>query len=153
MRSRYNLIARDVPHVSFQEAAVRMANKPDSDTLAKATEMYLSGASIAASARQFRVPVHQLTQHLEQLGVKRQLTPRDHARHLSGRHPRRTDVTADDVADLYEWGWSVVQLAEKFHCNRSVIEHRLRQAGVQRHSRSEAGAWGHDLAKARQTHE
>jgi uncharacterized protein (DUF433 family) len=128
-----------------------MANKPDSDTLAKATEMYLSGASIAGSARQFRVPVHQLTQHLEQLGVKRQQNARDQARYLSGGHPRRTDVRPEEVANLYEWGWSVVQLAERFRCNRSVIERRLRQAGVQRHSRSEAGELGHDLAKRRRT--
>jgi transposase-like protein len=128
-----------------------MPKSPSNEALADATEMYLAGSSIAAAAREVGVPVHRLTAHLERLGVKRHLTPRDRAKHLSGGHPRRTDVTQEDVITLYRSGWSVLQLAQRFHCNRSVIEGRLRKAGVRRHTRREAAKHGPERAKAQRT--
>jgi hypothetical protein len=128
---------------------VSMPARPDDELLANATRVYLAGSSMAAVAREFRLPVRQLTQHLDRLGVKRRMTVRDRARFLSGNNPRRTDVTVAEVAELYRSGWTVVRLAERFQCHRSVIERRLRAAGVPRHSQSAAIRFGNDLAKAK----
>jgi lambda repressor-like predicted transcriptional regulator len=130
-----------------------MTNQISNEALANATKMYLSGSSMAAASRECRVPIRRLNDHLERLGIKRRVSLRDQARNLSGRHPRRTDVTPDEVANLYEWGWSVARLAEKFQCNRSVIESRLRQAGVEHHTRSEAVRMGYNLRRPRETHD
>lgn len=53
-----------------------------------------------------------------------------------GQGTYRADVRAQDVADLYQVGWTVSQIAGRYHAAATTILHRLDSAGTARRPKS-----------------
>jgi uncharacterized protein (DUF433 family) len=91
------------------------------------------------AVRRYRRQPHQLTELAADLGISSQFIVDRAARperRPPGRPRDRADVPAAEVAGLYAAGWTVAQIAARYHTASSTVLHRLDAAGVTRRPKS-----------------
>jgi lambda repressor-like predicted transcriptional regulator len=121
---------------SLQQRTNRLLSDPSTDRLSPALpvrqqqkrltpaelvqmiQLYRDGTQVRDLASQFGVHRHTISQRLTRMGVPLR------------RHGLR-DEDADEAAQLYAEGWSLVRLGEKYDCDHSSVRNTLLRHGYQ----------------------
>jgi uncharacterized protein (DUF433 family) len=92
---------------------------------------------VEKAVRRYRRQPHRLGELAAELNISAQLLADRAQRSGQGkRGRRRADVPADQVADLYQAGWKVSDIAARYDTAASTVLRRLDVAGVARRPRS-----------------
>lgn len=90
---------------------------------------YHTGKSIIQIAEEINIPASSLYNRVKRGGF----TP------IKGRKKTRgrVDLPVNEIIEIYESGESIKKIAKKFNTSRTVVKHRLKEAGVALRTRSE----------------
>ncbi len=124
----------------YRVSAWTIASRLDQAGVPRRRPKDLGGVSpVQRAVRRYRRQPHRLEELAADLGMCAQLIADRAAqpeRRRPGRPRDRTDVPAAEVAGLYPAGWTVAQIAARYHTASSTVLHRLDAAGVARRAKS-----------------
>jgi uncharacterized protein (DUF433 family) len=124
---------------TFQVSAWVIGSRLDEAGVGRRAPGERAGLPVDQAVRRYRRQPHLLGELAAGLGIDPQLLA-DRAAQPAlasrGQGAWRADVRAADVAGLYRAGWTVKQIAGRYHTATGTVLRRLEQAGVARRPRS-----------------